>query len=364
MQLDHEFIKLPFCFDVDRLKAEVLAFDESQWCPHPDGFEGNSSLPLVTVNGGINNAFIGTMLPTDALTNSTYLSQVLASFGQVIGRSRLMRLAPGTEVPPHTDTNFHWYKRVRIHIPIITDDDVSFQCGDQSLNMKAGDAWIFDSWKYHEVHNNGKTLRVHLVIDTCGDADFWEMVADRGVPVENCPSDQEAEFVPYIEDKIVSVLTESTNGSLILNPGELDNISHQLLENIRRIGKNDRSEIVKIEKAIKRLCQDWRSTWYLYGEDPAGMQVFEAHRERAYSSLNAISPDLEIDNGTSAKMALMYCLILPLINKSLANTNSQSGNGATKAQPDQPAKTSKPGRNSLCSCGSGKKYKHCHGQIS
>ncbi|MGP8233525.1 MAG: SEC-C metal-binding domain-containing protein [Methylovirgula sp.] len=31
--------------------------------------------------------------------------------------------------------------------------------------------------------------------------------------------------------------------------------------------------------------------------------------------------------------------------------------------PNNPASWGKVGRNELCPCGSGKKYKHCHGQI-
>lgn len=365
MQLAHEFIKLPFSFDVERLKAEVLSFDESQWCPHPGGFQGNSSLPLVTVDGQINNGFIGVMQAADALNSAPYLQQVLASFGQVIGRSRLMRLASGTEVPPHTDTNFHWFRRVRIHIPIITDENVIFQCGDKSLNMKTGNAWIFDSWKYHEVHNNGKTLRVHLVIDTCGDADFWEMVADKGIPVDRySESNNATSFVPYVEDKPVTILTESTNGSLILNPGELDNISQHLLNSIRAIDSNNRKEIAKLEKVVSRLCQDWRSTWYLHGESTAGWETYLALRGQAYSALNAIDPDVEIDNGTSVKMALMYCLVLPLINEDLAPEEMQAPAKTATTHNDKQSKTSSVGRNALCSCGSGKKFKHCHGQLS
>jgi hypothetical protein len=320
------------------------------------------------------------MKVTDALNSAPYLQQVLASFGQVIGRSRLMRLAPGTEVPPHTDTNFHWFKRVRIHIPIITDDKVLFQCGDKSLNMKPGEAWIFDSWKYHEVHNNGNTLRVHLVIDTCGDADFWEMVAARGVPFDQYSASENAtEFIPYVEEKTVNILTESTNGSLILNPGELDNISRHILNTIRAIDSNDRNEIAKIEKIVRRLCQDWRSSWYLFGESAAGLKTFEAHRGQAYSALNAIDSDVEIDNGTSAKLALIYCLVLPLINSDLAPAEAESSNQESNpssdtslldsAQSDADPNDSKPDtssqrRNSLCSCNSGKKFKHCHGQLN
>lgn len=372
MRLAHEFIKLPYRFDADSLSKEVLSFEEAQWCPHPDAFKGNSSLPLVTVNGEINNKFIGRMRPTEALLSAPYLQQVLSSFGQVIGRSRLMRLAPGTEVPPHTDTNFHWYKRVRIHIPIITDDKVIFKCGEKSLNMKVGDAWIFDSWKYHEVHNNGQTNRVHLVIDTCGDSAFWEMVANKGIAVDDFDgTTSNSESIPYVKDKAVDILTEQNNGTFILNPGELDFISQELLNSIRASNSNDTNEVAKLEKIVSRLCQDWRNLWYLHGENESGWQAYQAARSQAYSALNAADSNLIIDNGTSANLALIYCLIMPLVNAELAPASKQAADKVeTKPQAqDQPDGRPDPkiapasGRNAPCSCGSGKKFKHCHGQL-
>ena len=39
--------------------------------------------------------------------------------------------------------------------------------------------------------------------------------------------------------------------------------------------------------------------------------------------------------------------------------------GAEEAKKPQPARaTQKIGRNDPCPCGSGKKYKHCHGKLS
>src|SRR4029077_13510661 len=106
-------------FDVERLRTEVTALPEAAWARHPNDIAGNSSLRLLSVEGGENDDFNGVILPTAHLRNSPYLRQVLTSFGVVWGRSRLMRLAPGAEVPQHADINYHWYTRVRLHIPVI-----------------------------------------------------------------------------------------------------------------------------------------------------------------------------------------------------------------------------------------------------
>jgi aspartyl/asparaginyl beta-hydroxylase (cupin superfamily) len=168
MKLPHEFYQLPYTFDVSQLTNEVEKFSESDWVTHHEGFQGNSAIPLISVNGEFNNDFKGPMKPTSALEKSPYIKQILASFGEVLSRSRLMRLAPGAQVPLHSDINYHWYKRVRVHIPITTTEQVQFFCHDKQVHMGAGECWIFDSWKLHKVENNSDQYRVHLVVDLAG----------------------------------------------------------------------------------------------------------------------------------------------------------------------------------------------------
>tara|TARA_B100000809_G_scaffold227215_1_gene239410 strand:- start:1277 stop:1528 length:252 start_codon:yes stop_codon:yes gene_type:complete len=82
--------------------------DESQLIDYPDKFEGNASIPMISVNGKINNDFNGPIKMTPRLKKSPYIKQIIALFGEVIGRSCLMRLAPDCEVPIYSETNYHW----------------------------------------------------------------------------------------------------------------------------------------------------------------------------------------------------------------------------------------------------------------
>jgi hypothetical protein len=173
-----EFLRLPFLFNVERLSYEVSTFNEADWMTHPQGLQGNKSIPLISVNGEMNDQFNGPMKITEHLESAPYIQQVIASFGEVFGRSRLMGLGAGFEIPQHRDINYHWYNRVRIHIPIVTDPTVLFYCGDTHVHMGAGESWIFDSWKPHRVQNDWDQHRVHLVVDTCGSKNFWRTVGD------------------------------------------------------------------------------------------------------------------------------------------------------------------------------------------
>ena len=51
------------------------------------------------------------------------------------------------------DTNYYWMHHVRVHIPAVTYPEVKFLCLDQEVHMAAGECWIFDSWKKHNVIN-------------------------------------------------------------------------------------------------------------------------------------------------------------------------------------------------------------------
>ena len=94
MRLETPFYKLPLRVDVEQLVNEVNGFAEDEWRAHPQQFEGNSSMILVSANGQINDDMHGPMLPTEKLNRCLYIKQILASFNTVIGRSRLMRLEP------------------------------------------------------------------------------------------------------------------------------------------------------------------------------------------------------------------------------------------------------------------------------
>ncbi len=182
MRLPKPFYRLPVRFDVPRLAAEVSQLPASAWAPHPNEIEGNSSVRLISADGAENDDVSGRMLVTPHLKAAPYVRQVLASFGVVWSRSRLMRLAPGAVVPLHADINYQWYSRVRLHSPVQTHPDVAFYCGDERVHMAAGEAWLFDNWRLHRVENPSHVERIHLVADTSGTAPFWRLAAQGDMP--------------------------------------------------------------------------------------------------------------------------------------------------------------------------------------
>jgi hypothetical protein len=91
MKLPKPFYRLPVRFDAARLAAELAEMPSSAWVDHPNEIVGNTSVRLISVDGAENDEVDGTMLPTQHLARAPYMRQVLASFGVVWSRSRLLK---------------------------------------------------------------------------------------------------------------------------------------------------------------------------------------------------------------------------------------------------------------------------------
>ena len=268
MEISRPFIRLPYAFDAERMAQEVATIDASAWMQHPSRLSGNSAVALISGNGGDNDDFDGRMLPTRHLDRCPYLHQVLASFNEVLGRSRLMKLAAGTEVATHVDFNYHWYTRVRIHIPIATHAAVTFFCGDRSLHMQRGSCWIFNSWHRHRVSNDSEEDRVHLVIDTAGSSRFWQTVRlmEAMTARQNEElAESELKFVAYDENASPRILTERFNIAPVMAPGEMDALVLDLVNDFERNPDNDPDLVARYKSLLFDMRKNWRELWHLYG---------------------------------------------------------------------------------------------------
>lgn len=267
MKLPVPFVQLPLMFDASLMASEIRDLDEASWYPHPSGYAGNSMLPLISVNGDPDDeGFIGQMLPTPYLEKFPYLHQVLGAFGATLGRTRLMRLSGHAEVTRHSDTGYYWAERVRVHVPIITQPAVRFECGDAYINMAAGECWIFDTWRQHRVLNDGDNERIHLVSDTVGGDKFWQMV-DAGRDhlkhaFLNPWSPKQIGFDPLLKPDI---MFESQNYPLVMTPWEISTRIQFLLQEA-----NPHPNLPAMQHLAMRFIRNWQGLWTCYGEKAEG----------------------------------------------------------------------------------------------
>ena len=263
MRLKQPFLKLPIRFDADALAAEVRALPAAAWVPHPGHIPGNEAVRLITPNGTPTDALAGPMAATEHLKSCEYVQQIMAEVGGVWGRSRFMGLAAGAAVPLHIDINYYWRTHLRIHIPVITNPDVLFTCGDETIHMAPGECWIFDSFRWHEVHNKGSEQRVHLVLDTVGGGLLPQLMKDA-----EADTAQPRRFAPG-SGKGKGLLFERVNSPKVMSPWEIR--CH--IAFIREHAGADPKVLAVLDR-VEEFVDEWAAVWSRFGAEDGGYRSY------------------------------------------------------------------------------------------
>ncbi|RBW60812.1 aspartyl/asparaginyl beta-hydroxylase domain-containing protein [Tenacibaculum sp. E3R01] len=167
------FLKLPFQFNVEKLQNELQTIVTSKWNDHfnKTGYEGSwKSIALYAENGDENNIYASIekvkITETPFLKECPYLKEVINTFKSLLISVRLLNLEKGSKIKPHRDYKLGYEDNCfRIHVPIITNNKVTFLLDDEIVDMKVGECWYTNVNYIHSVSNLGDTDRIHLVID-------------------------------------------------------------------------------------------------------------------------------------------------------------------------------------------------------
>lgn len=324
MKLPVPFIQLPLLFDSNALAAEVGALPEALWQPHPSGIPGNTALPLVATDGNPQrgDALCGKMRPTPALDSCAYLRQILGSLQAVIGRVRLMRLAPGATVEPHVDTNHYWKERVRVHVPIVTHPSVQFFCGDAQVHMEAGECWIFDTWRLHRVINDSADWRVHLVVDTVGSRAFGKLINAGRLHTRPGDGWNPAVITPERNETTAGLMFESVNLMSPMTYWEVRELVDFLLGEC-----TDHPLLPVIRHHANEFVIDWRTLWFRYGNDPEGLPGYRNALAEFLYRARQLGKDIALRNHTQLASA-----VNGLLGQAVAMEGSQAASEeATRA---------------------------------
>ena len=169
-------IRLPLAFDPAPLAADLAAFAEDDWTRHfvRDNYEGDwSAIPLRAAAGETHpKRMIGTHPMASTFVDTSFLDRApafraaLASLRCPLKSARLMRLTAGSAILEHDDFDPDAVNgTARLHIPIVTNDDVTFLLNRRPVPMRPGETWYLRLSDPHSVTNHGTTDRVHLVVD-------------------------------------------------------------------------------------------------------------------------------------------------------------------------------------------------------
>ena len=86
-------------------------------------------------------------------------------YNGVIFKILIVKLKAFSVIPPHPDSGFSLELTHRIHIPIITNENVSFTVGNSTIIMMPGQLYEINNLTDHSVCNNSNQDRIHLIID-------------------------------------------------------------------------------------------------------------------------------------------------------------------------------------------------------
>jgi hypothetical protein len=315
MNLPSEYIQLPFSYDADRMAKEVNDC-QTTWSPHPSKYTGTFFTSLLQAGKG--DGFIGEVTETASLQAMPYIRQVIASLGEICGRTLIARLDADCEIPTHVDAHYHCQNHVRIHIPIITQSEVIFSCNEKKKHLTAGSCWLLNVDQRHGVVNNSKIDRVHLIIDITGSAKFWRKVHD----VLNLKDQPTLQAVPYIKNFFPDIRTERYQRPPIMSPGEMQGIVTSLIDDMHANPDNELSKIIELQEIMQNLAFDWQQLWSQYGYQPDRQGNYKVLLASVIVKLGKINNPCRINPSQflASKLFYKYVLDCALLTKAYEET--------------------------------------------
>jgi aspartyl/asparaginyl beta-hydroxylase (cupin superfamily) len=82
-----------------------------------------------------------------------------------VGRSLFAKLFAHSTIPLHPDGGYYLGSAYRCHIPIVTNDQVIFTVGNETMCMEIGKCFVINNNTLHGVVNESDTDRIHLIVD-------------------------------------------------------------------------------------------------------------------------------------------------------------------------------------------------------
>jgi Aspartyl/Asparaginyl beta-hydroxylase len=287
MRIGRSLLKLPIRFCGETLAREVNALPPEAWMAHPQRYDGNSSVPLVSPDGALIHRTYGPMAPTEWLRRCPYVLEIMQALDSTWGRSRLMGLEAGADVPDHVDIHYYWRTHLRIHIPVITNPDVGFTCDGETIHMGAGDCYILDSFYRHSVANRGSEMRVHLVLDTVGSGRLWDLIeaARQG--------STERTFIKPGDTPVRSLDFEQVNAPLVMSPWEMRTHIAYITE-----WTDEQPGLEQILTILDRFVMAWSGTWARHAVSDPGLPFYVQHLNDVRTRLSSFDgPEVRMKNG-------------------------------------------------------------------
>jgi len=163
--------------DIDRLREAVLAIPEAVWdaenASKPNRFGALDATRHIVFRFVSNfrdwrDSYDGPLWTEWKSLLEPVLAEATKPYGYPEGaypRVMLARMAPGGVIHPHRDQNPAAKWPHKIHVPLLTNEDVTFWVDGKSYHFAEGEAVEVNNMGVHAVENRGTTDRIHLIFE-------------------------------------------------------------------------------------------------------------------------------------------------------------------------------------------------------
>ena len=163
--------------DIAQLRAAVLALPDAVWdaenADKPNRFDALDStrhiiFRFVSRLRDWRHSYDRPMWAEWRPLLEPILAAATADYGYQRGefpRVMLANMAPGGVIHPHRDTNPAAQWPHKIHVPLVTNDQVTFTIDGVGYHLEEGEAVEVSNMATHGVTNQGTSARIHLIFE-------------------------------------------------------------------------------------------------------------------------------------------------------------------------------------------------------
>ncbi|RDZ29445.1 aspartyl/asparaginyl beta-hydroxylase domain-containing protein [Lysobacter silvisoli] len=163
--------------DIAALRAAVLAIPEAQWdaenADKPNRFEALDKTRHIVFRFVSNfqdwrQSYDRPLWAQWRELLEPVLAQAVRPYGYAnaeFPRVMLARMAPGGVIKPHRDANPAAKWPHKIHVPLLTNEQVTFFVDGVGYHFKEGQAAEVSNMAVHAVENAGDSDRIHLIFE-------------------------------------------------------------------------------------------------------------------------------------------------------------------------------------------------------
>ena len=163
--------------DIAALRQAVLGIDEARWdaenADKPNRFEALDRTRHIVFRFVSNfqdwrDSYDRPLWAEWKQLLEPVLAQAVRDYGYkdaAFPRVMLARMAPGGVIKPHRDANPAAKWPHKIHVPLVTNDKVTFFVDGVGYHFPEGEAVEVSNMAVHAVENAGDTDRIHLIFE-------------------------------------------------------------------------------------------------------------------------------------------------------------------------------------------------------